>query len=131
MVLHPVIVGLSFISFLLAIGAGFIGGIFAALVAMLAFIVSVVVLATDVTMFSVVRNKVNDMNDGRNVQWGTGFWTLIAGMIVLFLATVVVLATCCSSRLHKRRNRRSSVEDKYATHYTTTRWRFWQRRSRY
>ena len=132
MVLHPIAVALSFIAFLLAIGSGFIGAIFAASVSLLAFLVTVVVLATDITMFSLVRNKVNDMNDGRNVQWGTGFWTLVAGMVVLFIATVVVLATCCSSRLHERRNRRRTVDDKYATHNTTyTKRRFWQRRSRY
>lgn len=131
MVLHPIAVALSFIAFLLAIGSGFIGAIFAASVSLLAFLVSVVVLATDITLFSVVRNKVNDMNDGRNVQWGTGFWTLVAGMVVLFLATVIVLATCCSSRLHARRQRRVVADDKYATHTRTTRRRFWQRRSRY
>jgi len=135
MVLHPIACGLSFIAFLLAIGSGFFGAIFAAGVATLSLMVTVVVLATDITMFTLVRNKVNDMNDGRNVQWGTGFYTLIVAMIVLFIAVVVVVATCCSSRMHERKNRRRTVDDKYNGHHqqttTYTKRRFWQRRSRY
>lgn len=130
MVLHPIAVGLTFISFLLAIGSGFIGAIFAASLSTLSFIVSVIVLATDFTLFSIVRRRVRDSGAaGAEVTWGTGIWTLTAAVVVLFLATVVVLATCCSSRLHQRRQARG--EEKYAARTTTTRRRFWQRRSRY
>lgn len=132
MVLHPVAAGLSFIAFLLALGSGFIGAIFAAAVSTLAFIVSVVVVATDFTLFGIVRNKVNDMDNNTKAEFGTGLWTLLAGMVLLFLATVIVLLTCCSSRMHKQKAARSSKHGDagYATQ-TTTRRRFWQRRSRY
>jgi hypothetical protein len=130
MVLHPVATGFSFIAFLLSVGSGFFGAIFAALVSTFTFIVAVIVLATDFTAFGIVRNKVNDMRDGRNVEWGTGMWTWLAGTVLLFLATVIVLLTCCSSRLHSRKRDREAVHhDKTYTH--TTRRRFWQRRSRY
>ena len=133
MVLHPVATGLSFIAFLLALGSGFIGAIAAAIVSTLSFIVTVVVLATDFTLFGIVRNKVNDMGDGRTATWGAGIWTLLAALVMLFLATVIVLLTCCSSRLHKKRASRGAAHsDKpYTTTTRTTKRRFWQRRSRY
>jgi len=130
MVLHPVATGFAFIALILSSGAGCIGSIFAALVSTFTFIVAVIVLATDFSAFGIVRNKVNDMRDGRNVEWGTGMWTWLAGTVLVFLATIIVLLTCCSSRIHNRR-RSHDVDHTDKTYTRTTRRRFWQRRSRY
>merc|ERR1711977_531568 len=54
MVLHPVACALSFIAFLLALGSGFIGALFAAFMSALAFIVTIVVMATDFTSFAII-----------------------------------------------------------------------------
>ena len=91
MVLHPVACALSFIAFLLALGSGFIGAIFAALVASLAFIVTVVVMACDFVLFGIVKNKVNDNDSDSYAEFSAGMWTILAAMIMLFLATVIVL----------------------------------------
>jgi len=132
MVLHPVACALSFIAFLLALGSGFIGAIFAAVVSTLAFLITVVVLATDFVAWGIVKNKVNDnKNSDSSAEFSTGIWTLLAAMIMLFLATVIVLLTCCSSRMHSKRNNTVSKHGDAGYTHTTTRRRFWQRRSRY
>ncbi|PVH89149.1 pali-domain-containing protein [Cadophora sp. DSE1049] len=134
MVLHPVACALSFIAFLLALGSGFIGALFASLVSALAFIVTIVVMATDFTLFAIVKNHVNDDDSGSKAHYSTGMWTCLAAMVCLFLATFVVLFTCCSSRMHKRRGSRAGhVEKGYVgngTHARTTKRHFWQRKSR-
>lgn len=133
MVLHPVACALSFIAFLLALGSGFIGALFASIVSGLAFIVTVVVMATDFTLFGIVKNHINDDDSGSKAHYSTGMWTVLAAMVCLFLATFVVLFTCCSSRMHKKRDRQSHVEKGYVANGTSGRpvkRHFWQRKTR-
>jgi uncharacterized membrane protein len=134
MVLHPVACGLTFIAFLLALGAGFVGAIFAAATALLAWVITVVVLACDFTLFGIIKNHVNSNRDasGSSAKFGVGMWTELAAMILLLIATLLVLLTCCSSRMHKQ-NKNSKVMDAgYGAGTTTTHKRhFWQRRTRY
>ncbi|KAH7399839.1 SUR7/PalI family-domain-containing protein [Cadophora sp. MPI-SDFR-AT-0126] len=133
MVLHPVACALSFIAFLLALGSGFIGALFASLVSALAFVVTIIVMATDFTSFAIIKNHINGDGSGSKAHYSTGMWTCLAAMVCLFLATFVVLFTCCSSRMHKQRDRRAGhVEKGYVgngTHVRTKR-HFWQRKSR-
>lgn len=136
MVLHPVACGLAFIAFLLALGAGFCGAIFAAATAIVTWIITVVVLATDFTLFGIIKNHVNGSSDtsGSKASFGPGIWTELAAMILLLLGTLLVLLTCCSSRMHRQRNNQNSkVENSSfgAGRTTTTRRHFWQRRNRY
>lgn len=70
MVLHPVAAGLSFISFLLALGAGVVGSFLAALVSLLTFIVTLVVLITDFVGFAVLKNAVNRADNGASAEFG-------------------------------------------------------------
>jgi len=132
MVLHPIVCGLAFIAFLLALGSGVCGALLAALVSALTWALSVVVLATDFTLFGIVKNHVNGNNDnsGSHAKFGVAIWTLLAAMILLFFATFIVLFTCFSARRHRNDIKTTKHADAgYAT--TTTRRRFWQRRSRY
>jgi len=132
MVLHPVACGLAFIAFLFALGAGFCGAIFAAFVAAIAWIVTVVVMACDFVLFGIIKNHINKDGSGSHAVYSTGMWTILAAMILLFLATFIVLATCCSARMHKNSSKNLKHADAgYANGTTTTRRRFWQRRSRY
>jgi len=133
MVLHPVACALSFIAFLLALGSGFIGALFAAFMSALAFIVTIVVMATDFTSFAIIKDHVNKDDTGSTAHYSTGMWTCLAAMVCLFLATFVVLFTCCSSRMHKKRESRAGhVEKGYVANGTHTRTKrhFWQRKSR-
>jgi len=109
MILHPVACGLSFIAFLLAVGAGIVGSFLASMVALLAFLVTLVVLITDFVGLALLRNAVNKSNQA-TARYGAGAWTLLAAAVCQLLATVVVFFTCCSARLHKKRDRNSSAK---------------------
>ncbi|TGJ84935.1 hypothetical protein E0Z10_g3843 [Xylaria hypoxylon] len=103
MVLHPIATGLAFISFFLALGAGIVGSFLAALGAFITFIVVAVVVITDFVSFAIVKSAVNDSSDTVVASWGPAAWTtLVAGILCLF-AAVILLFTCCSARLHRRR----------------------------
>lgn len=53
MILHPIACGLAFIAFLLALGAGVIGSVFASIFAFIAWVVTLVVMAIDFALFGV------------------------------------------------------------------------------
>jgi len=53
MILHPIACGIAFIAFLLSLGAGVVGSLLGALVAGLAFILTLIVMATDFACFGV------------------------------------------------------------------------------
>jgi len=128
MILHPVAFALAFIAFLLALGSGVIGALFASLVAAVAWIITIVVMATDFVAFGLIKNHVNGDGSGSHAFYTTGMWTTLAAMVCLFFATFIVLFTCCSSRMHSQ-NRVSKHGD--AGYATPTRRHFWQRRTRY
>ncbi|KAJ3944943.1 uncharacterized protein N0V96_004962 [Colletotrichum fioriniae] len=111
MVLHPVAAGVSFIAFILSVGAGMFGSLFAALVSGVAFIITIVALICDWVMFAVVRRNVNRDGNGSSAHYDVALWTLLAAAICLLLGTVIVFFTCCSGRLHKRRQQRSKVDN--------------------
>ena len=129
MILHPIACGLNFIAFLLALGAGFVGSLVASLVALLAFLTTAVVLIIDFVLFSVVKSNVNDNDSGARAEFGAAAWTTLVSAICSLVGTVVVFLTCCSGRLHKRRNR--GVVPAHKTEYVEAprrRRRFWSRR---
>jgi len=141
MILHPIVTGMAFIAFLLALGSGICGALLASLVAALTWVLTVVVMATDFVAFGILKNHINNHNDdtsGSHAKYSVAMWTILAAMILLFFGTFVVLFTCFSARRH----RNDYVGNKHgdagyganganngAT--TNTRRRFWQRRSRY
>jgi len=130
MVLHPVVTGLSFIAFLVALGSGFCGSLFAAFIAAITFVVSLIVMACDFALFVIVRNHVNKDGSGSHAYFSTGIWTVLAGTIALFLAFFFVLFSCCSSRMHKQsHSKETGYVDGVAP--ATQRGRFWSRRTQY
>jgi len=132
MILHPVACGLAFIAFLFALGAGICGALFASLIAAVAWVITLVVMVTDFVAWGIVKDKVNGDGTGSHAVFGPAMWTILAAMILLFIATFIVLFTCFSARRHARTNRTSKIDNGgYATGPTTTRRRFWQRSSRY
>jgi len=133
MILHPIVCGMAFIAFLLALGSGVCGALLASLMAALTWVLTLVVMATDFVLFGILKNHINDTDhdqSGSHASYSVGMWTLLAAMILLFFATFIVLFTCFSARRHKNDVRTTKHADAgYGT--TTTRRRFWQRRSRY
>ncbi|KAH9233519.1 hypothetical protein K456DRAFT_264654 [Colletotrichum gloeosporioides 23] len=133
MILHPIAAAVSLIAFVLSVGAGMFGSLFAALVAGTSFIITLVALICDWVGFALIKKNVNDDSDGgasdSYAHFDVALWTLLAAAICLLLGTIVVFFTCCSGRLHKRRQQRSKV-DNYsppATHTPYRRRRWWQR----
>jgi hypothetical protein len=124
MILHPIACGLTFIAFLLAIGAGVIGSLFASLISAVAFIITLVVMATDFVWAGIIKNAVNSDGTGSNAYYSVGMWTILVAMILLFLATIIIFVSCFRSR---RSNRTSKGDGAYANGTTTRRRRFWQR----
>jgi len=132
MVLHPVACGLAFIAFLLSVGSGICGALFASIVSALTWVITVIVMATDFTLFGIVKNHVNKDGSGSHAYYSTGMWTILAAMICLFFATFIVFFTCFSARMHRKNERVAKhSEAGYANGTTTTRRRFWQRRTKY
>jgi len=127
-VLHPVVCGLAFISFLFAAGAGICGSLFAFGLAGLTFVLTVVVMATDFVAFGIVRDKVNGDGTPSTANFGAGMWTEVAAMVLLFFGMFIVLFSCCANRRTKKHDRAIKHES-YAAGPTTTRRHFWQRRA--
>lgn len=126
MVLHPVACGVSFIAFLLGVGSGFFGSLLAALVSLVALIITLVALVCDFVLFAIIRNHVNsDDNDtsGSHATYSVAIWTILVAAICSLIGAVILFFTCCSARLHKRRNDPVAKND-YGT-ATTTRRRRW------
>ncbi|KAF7543250.1 hypothetical protein G7Z17_g10897 [Cylindrodendrum hubeiense] len=103
MVLHPVATGLSFIAFILCLGAGTLGSFMASMVSALACLVTIVALACDFVVFGIIKRKVNDSNTGSSAHWSVGIWLVVVSAICTLAATVVVFFTCCAGRARRRR----------------------------
>jgi hypothetical protein len=128
MILHPIACGLAFIAFLVSAGAGFLGSFLASMVAFVAWLVTLVIMTIDLTVFGVraflrvqhayyngplmrllvqiLRNHINSNNTGNYAEYSTGMWTCIAAMASLFLGSMIVLFTCCSARRVSEKERR-------------------------
>ncbi len=123
MILHPIATGIAFIAFLLTLGAGVIGSLFASIVSLIAFVITVVVLITDFVLFSIIKSNVNDDPTDSVAFYSTGLWTLLAAAICILLATIVVFFTCCSSRFHRNRQTTTSkVDGGYCSPTRRRRW---------
>jgi len=107
MILHPIACGLAFIAFLVSAGAGFLGSFLASMVAFVAWLVTLVIMTIDLTVFGILRNHINSNNTGNYAEYSTGMWTCISAMASLFLGSMIVLFTCCSAhRVNEKERRR-------------------------
>lgn len=131
MVLHPIACALAFLAFLSAAGSGICGALIGAVTASVAFVITVVVMATNFVLFGIIKSHVNDDGSGSHANFSVGMWTLVAAMVCLFFGTLVVFFTCCSSRMHRQNHVSTKhAENGYANGTTVTRRHFWQRSSR-
>lgn len=126
MILHPIAAGIAFLAFLMALGSGFFGSLLAAFTSLVTFVVTVVALICDFVLFAIIRDNVNDQNNDAHAYYSVGIWTVLVAGIASLLGAIIVFFTCCSARLHKRRNRHSTVpKSDYGTPTTTRRRRRW------
>ena len=110
MVLHPIECGLAFLAFLVSLGAGIVGSFVGAMIAFVAWILVLIPLAVDFSIFGILHHHVNDDGSGSHAYFGSGIWCLVASFVTLFFGILIVLFTCCSARREKNRTVRSEGE---------------------
>lgn len=81
MVLHPVACALAFIAFFISLGAGVVGSLVGAIVGFVAWVLVLVSLAVDFTLFGVVKNHVNRDGSGSHAYYGLGLWLLLVSTL--------------------------------------------------
>ncbi|WVR03113.1 hypothetical protein IAU60_000103 [Kwoniella sp. DSM 27419] len=110
LILHPIATGLAFISFVIALLSDHLGFIFAALIALLAFIVSLVAMVIDFALFGIVRNHVrSEFGNVATAHFENAIWLTLAATVILFFSTFIVcFETCTARRRDRRRDREAS-----------------------
>ncbi|TKA64358.1 hypothetical protein B0A49_07386 [Cryomyces minteri] len=109
MILHPIACGLAFLAFFLSLGAGVIGSLLGALVAFVAWVLTLAVMAIDFALFGVIKNHVNGDGSGSVASYGIGMRTILAAMVLLFFGMLIVFFTCCSARRDKNADKKEHV----------------------
>ncbi|WWC57539.1 uncharacterized protein I303_100071 [Kwoniella dejecticola CBS 10117] len=107
LILHPIATGLTFISFIIALFSDRLGFIFAALIAFLAFLVSLAAMVIDFVMFGIIRHEIND-NTTASASFDNAIWLTLAATIILFFSTFVVCFETCTNRRNSRNRDRET-----------------------
>ncbi len=87
-----------------------IGSLAGATVAFVAWILVLISLAIDFSLFGIVRHHVNNDGSGSRASFGTGLWCLTAAFVTLGLGMVLVVFTCCAHAREKRNVRKTERE---------------------
>jgi amino acid transporter len=103
MILHPIACGTAFIAWIVSIGAGVIGSLFGVLAALVAWILCLIVMATDFSLFGILRHHVNHDRSGSRAYFGSAMWCLCVAFVLLFFAMIIVTFTCFSARREKKK----------------------------
>lgn len=103
MVLHPIACGVAFLAFLLACGKGIFGSFAGAMLAAVAWVITLISMAVDFSLFGIIKHHVDDDVAGSSAHFGTGIWCLTAAFVTLFFGMFIVFFTCCANRREKRR----------------------------
>jgi len=119
-ILHPIACGLAFIAAIFAFG-GFFGSIVGVIIAILAWIVTVVVMAIDFTVFGIIKNHVNKDGSGNHAYYDVGMWTCLAAMILLLFGVIIVFFTCCTDRKKRSRGYADGTTEKRHSHRSSRR----------
>jgi phosphotransferase system glucose/maltose/N-acetylglucosamine-specific IIC component len=110
MVLHPIECGFAFIAFLLALGHGIVGSLAGALIAFGTWILVLISLAVDFSLFGILHHHVNNDGSGSHAYFGAGIWCLTAAFVTLFLGMIIVFFTCCARTREKRQAKKTEAE---------------------
>ncbi|KAK4899367.1 hypothetical protein LTR27_003100 [Elasticomyces elasticus] len=113
MVLHPIVCGLSFLAFLAALGSGVIGSLVGALIAFVTWVLVLVALAVDFSIFGIIRSHVNNDRSGIRASFGSGIWLLLASFVTLFFGMLTLFFTCCTAQREKKRARNAVKNEAY------------------
>lgn len=102
MILHPIACDVAFIAWIVSIGAGVIGSLFGVFAALVAWILCLIVLATDFSMFGILRHHINNDRSGSHAYFSSAIWCLYVAFVLLFWAMIIVTFTCFSARREKK-----------------------------
>jgi len=108
LVLHPIAAGLAFIAFLIAALSHCIGFLFASFIAAIAWIITLVIVAIDFSIFGVVKNHVNGSGTGASAEYGVAIWLTLAAFILLFFASITTCFACFTDRRSGRSSRKNN-----------------------
>ncbi|WWC67356.1 uncharacterized protein I206_101264 [Kwoniella pini CBS 10737] len=111
LILHPIATGLTFISFIIALFSDRLGFIFAALIAFLAFLISLTAMIIDFVMFGIIKHEINNNTTTAEAKFENAIWLTLAAVIILFFSTFVV----CFETFTNRRNQRSTTSTSTTT----------------
>lgn len=103
MILHAVACGVAFIAWIVSIGAGVIGSLFGVLAALIAWVLCLIVMATDFSLFGILRHHVNHDRSGSHAYFGSAIWCLCVAFVLLFFAMIIVTFTCFSARREQKK----------------------------
>ena len=109
MILHPIACGVAFIAFLTSLGAGIVGSLAGAMIAFVAWVLTIVSLAVDFSLFGIIHHHVNNDGSGSHAYFGSGMWCLVVAFVCLFFGMLIVFFTCCAARREKKRTAKSDV----------------------
>ncbi|KAF2493213.1 pali-domain-containing protein [Lophium mytilinum] len=114
-ILHPVACGLAFIAGFCAFG-GLIGSLVGTMIAIVAWLITVVVMAIDFAVFAIIKKHVNRDGSGSHAYYSVGMWTCLAAMILLLIGTIIVFFTCCTERRRKSRGATKEYRESKHSH---------------
>jgi len=125
MILHPICAAFALIAFLLSLLGAF-GSVFAALMAFVGWVLTLVVMAIDFSLFGIIKNHVNGDGSGSHAVYSDAMWFVLAAMIALFFGGIFVLLTCLGHRRQRRTYGGTTANAPMAETTTTRRRRrFW------
>lgn len=102
LILHPISTAVVFIAFLIAALSHRLGFLFSSVIAAIAFILVLVTLIIDFTIFGSVKSHVNGDGSGSTAAYSVGIWVTLAAFVLVFLGS---LTTCFSCFTDRRRSR--------------------------
>ncbi|EMD00834.1 hypothetical protein BAUCODRAFT_61895 [Baudoinia panamericana UAMH 10762] len=102
MVLHPIVCVLAFAAFLTSLGSGIIGSLIGAFIAFVTWVLVLISLAVDFSLFSIVKHHVNHDKSGSKATYGSAIWLLLVSFVTLFFGMLIVFFTCCTHQREKR-----------------------------
>lgn len=82
-----------------------IGSFAGAMFAFVTWILVIISLAVDFSLFGILHHHVNAHVKGSKATFGSGLWCLVAAFVTLLLGMLIVFFTCCSARREKKRGR--------------------------
>ncbi|CAK9786484.1 pali-domain-containing protein [Cutaneotrichosporon oleaginosum] len=130
LILHPIAAAFAFLAMITACAADKIGYLFASLLALLAFLSALAAMLIDFVAFAMVKNNIGDA--GGRANYGTGTWLTLVATILLLIAMLTSLVSCCCGRSNKHKQRERELRaEQDALHYNEKPRRFWQRGPRH